>query len=301
VSTDIPGIGAASRAEAAVEVGAGRRADEGAHAGDGEWRGREGQRGPRAAAEREPQRDRVRGREQEHVLDEHAVAAEADGERALARARVGRAIAEVVDDEDRGRERADRDGGPRGERGHVAELHERGAAHRDEPEEHHHEHVAEAVIAERVGTARVRDARQDREHADDRDRPAGDADQVEPERRRDRERGDHRALHRARADQAGADGARRADAIRPIGAALGVEHVVREVRPDLDRERAGERGERRAPRDAARGRRARGADRDGHDRGWQRARARRREPDRAAGGCGRRGCGDGHGRPCAQG
>jgi hypothetical protein len=54
----------------------------------------------------------------------------------------------------------------------VTELHERGAAHRDEAEEDEYEDVPQAVVAERVGAARVGDGREDRYDADaENDRP----------------------------------------------------------------------------------------------------------------------------------
>jgi len=100
----------------------------------------------------------------------------------------------------------------------VSELDERGAADCDHAEEREHEDVAEAVIAERPGAARVCDARGDRSQTDRDDRPACARDEVEAEQARDRERRDHRALHRSRADEASGDGARRTDAVWTVGA-----------------------------------------------------------------------------------
>jgi hypothetical protein len=160
------------------------------------------------------------------------------------------------------------------------ELDERRAAHRDEAEEHHHEHVAQAVVAERPRPTGVRHAREDRGDADRDHRPAGRRDEVEAEQRGNAERRDHRALHRRGADQPGADRAHRADAIGAVGAALGVEHIVGEVGADLDRERSGERRQGGAPRDAAARRGDRGADDDRHDRRGQRAQPGGADPGR---------------------
>jgi hypothetical protein len=105
-------------------------------------------------------------------------------------------------------------------------------------------------------------------------------DEIEAAGRGADEGEDHRPLHRAGGDQACGDGARGADPIGTIGAALGIEDIVREVGPDLDRERTRERGERGWPRDAARGGSDGGADRDRHHGCGQGARACRRDPGR---------------------
>jgi len=100
------------RGEQTVEDRAARSADELAQAQPRERRGDDRQREPRrAVADRESERRDVRGREQQRVLDDRGAAAEADGQCALACALVGRAVADVVDDEDRGGEGAHGDRG----------------------------------------------------------------------------------------------------------------------------------------------------------------------------------------------
>ena len=90
-------------------------------------------------------------------------------------------IAHVVDDQDRRGQRPDRHACPKRQRRDRSELHERGPTHRDEAEEQHHKHVAKPVISQRIGATRVGDGGGDRAQADDDDRQARNAGQVDPD------------------------------------------------------------------------------------------------------------------------
>ncbi len=88
--------------------------------------------------------------------------ADADRQGALARHGVGRDVAQVVDHQQRAGEQPDRDAGGKGEPGQAADLHERGADHRGNPEEGEHRHLTETAVAVGVAAAGVGPTRRPR-------------------------------------------------------------------------------------------------------------------------------------------
>ena len=100
------------------------------------------------------------------------VAPEADGEGPLAGAAVGVDVADVVDDEDRRGEAADRDREAEGEPVELLELDVVGAVDRDQAEEEEDEELAEPGVAVGPRAARVEDAGEDRGDADREDHRA---------------------------------------------------------------------------------------------------------------------------------
>ena len=199
------------------------------------------------AGEPDQRRDQERGVDQRRVQVARAVAAQPDDERALARAPVGVDVADVVDHEDRRGERPHRD--REGERlpRQLLALHVVGARHRDDPEEQEHEQLAEALVAVGPRAAGVQDSGKDRRRADDQQRPAGDRDQVDPDEHGDTEGRPRRDQHLARRDEPAGGDPHGAEAVLCVGAAAGVGVVVRQVGPDLDGDRADQRGEEGQP------------------------------------------------------
>ena len=163
-------------------------AEQGAGAGEGAVQGRPvgalaDRPGPASAASgrlSRPSRPQAepspadQGDRQQHVgEDDHRhveaaapLTAEPHGEGALAGAAVGVDVADVVDDEDRRREQADRDRQQDRQGLEVLELDVVGAVDRDEPEEDEDEDLAEALVAVRLRAAGVEDAGGDREDPD---------------------------------------------------------------------------------------------------------------------------------------
>ena len=165
---------------------------------------------------------------------------------------VGRTIAHVVDDEDRGRDRA-RPAPPPATRARAPRRAARSrAAHRDEAEEHHHEDVAEPVVAERPRPAGVGDARRApraRRSITIGQPPTRAGSTPTAIGERDASRSCPRAPARGVSSPActARVGPRRSCG---VGALLGVEHVVGEVGRRSGSQGADERRERRAPRES---------------------------------------------------
>ena len=118
-----------------------------------------------------------------------------------------------------------------------------GAGDRDDAEEQEHEHLAEALVAVRARPAGVEHAGEDRRGADEQQLPAGDRDQVDPGQHGDPERDVGRDEHLARRDEPARGDPHRAEPVLGVGAAARVGVVVGEVRPDLDEDRAEQRGD----------------------------------------------------------
>ena len=213
----------------------------------------------------------------------------------LADADVGLPIAEVVDREEPGGERPDPGGGEPGGGGDGAGLDEGGGADGDEAEEHHHEHVPEAVVGERVRPAGVGQPREDGGDADGHHPPPGDGGEVDPADRGEGEGRRGGELHGPGRDEARGHGAGGADAVVAVGALLVVEDVVGKVGADLDEEGPEEAGHGRAQGEAPGVEGAGGADQHRGGGGGEGGRADGEEPD----GDGARAGGDGvgvHGR-----
>ena len=167
------------------------------------------------------------------------------GERALARDGVRLDVADVVHDQDRGDREAHRHGRRQHLEGEYLRLHVVGAADGDEAEEDEREDLAEAAVAEGPRAAGVGDRREDRADSRGDHGPARDGSEVDADQRRDGEGDPHRGQHLALAEQPELGDARRADPLRRVGPAAEVGDIVREVRADLDRDRAEQRGKRR--------------------------------------------------------
>ena len=137
-----------------------------------------------------------------------------------------------------------------GSRSTLLELDVVGAVDGHEPEEQEHEHLAEAGVAVGPRAAGVEDAGGDRDGADGEDLRAGDGRQVDADAERRGERDPGRVRAPAAARSARTTVTRTGpEPVGGVGAALGVRVVVGEVGPDLDQDRAGERGDERAPAD----------------------------------------------------
>ena len=274
----MPGAG-----ERAVEA---RPVDPVAH--DPHDRRRERQRQPRQqqprrevlAAERPGQR---RGRErqvdQQRVADPRPVSPEPHRQGLLARPAVGLEVARVVDHQDRGRQQADRDREHERLPVELLELGEERAGHGDEAEEEEDEHLTETLVPVRARAARVEHAGEDRGDADQQDLPTRGDDQVDADQHRQAERDVGRDQHLLGRDEAAGGHAHRAEPVLGVRAAPRVAVVVGEVRPDLDQQRAEQRGdERQGLEGPERGRVGR-ADQHGRRRRRQRPRPRGHQPD----------------------
>ncbi len=146
-----------------------------------------------------------------------------------------------------------------------------------EAEEDEDEQVAESMVTERVGPSRVREARQNRKNPDHDDRPSTHDGQVEAAENGKAEGDRDRGAHLSRSGEARLRHSRRPASVL-VGAFRRVEVVVGEVRPDLDQDRAQERGQRGHGAEGVIRDRDGRPDEDGHDRRGQRPRPRRHEP-----------------------
>ena len=120
--------------------------------------------------------------------------------------------------------------------GTILHLDERRPGRGDEPEEHQHHQLAEAVVAVRLRSARVQDRRGNRRRSDEQQPRRDDDREREPGDRGDRDRNRRGSPHRCRRGEAGGGEAYRS---RPdvVGAAHAVGVVVRVVHADLERDR----------------------------------------------------------------
>lgn len=167
------------------------------------------------------------------VFADGAEAAKARGEGVLAGGLVGFNIAQVVDDDDRGGDAGDRDGGDDGQPGEIAGLDIGRASDPDQAEEDEDKDLTQTVIAERVGSAGVCDGADDGEEAEDQHWPAATIDEVEASNQGE---GDGQAdcgQHLSIGDEAGVHHPERTDPLL-VGALLVIEVVVGEVAGDLE-------------------------------------------------------------------
>ena len=273
-------------------AGRGEHRDEGStvgaaqHRGDrllGEHHGDEGEGAGRPAAEAGHERHGdERPDDQPDVQEPGRPVAHAHRQRALPDRGVAGDVAQVVHDEQRGREEAH--GHRRAERQprELLGLHVGRARGGHEAEEHEHEDLAQPGVAVRPRAAGVEPAGEERRGPDDQ--------QLGPDRDRERqpghpghaERGERGPLHRRGRSQALTDQPHRPDpALVGIRAPDAVAVVVGVVRRDLDRERDHQ-GAGGPPPDQPAGHLAHGAGRaheHGDDRRRQRPGPRPRDPD----------------------
>ena len=188
-------------------------------------------RAGRAAAEQE------RGNDDPDVEAAASIAADPDRQRSLAGPAVGLDVADVVDDEDRGREQADRDREQDRQAVELLELHVVGAVDGDQAEEDEDEDLAETLVSVGPRAAGVEDTGQDRDDADREDLGADLDRQVGAAGDRDREGEPGRDQDAARRGKALRGDPYRPEAIDGVGAALGVGVVVGQVGADLDPDR----------------------------------------------------------------
>jgi len=104
--------------------------------------------------------------------------AKAHRQGALGGAAIGLEVADVVDDENRAGQQADRNRQRKGRPRQLLALHEVGARHRHDAEEQKHEQLAKALIAVGARAARVEHPGQDRGGPDGQQLRAGDCDQI---------------------------------------------------------------------------------------------------------------------------
>ncbi len=146
-------------------------------------------------------------------------------------------------------------------------------------EEQEHEHLAQALVAVRPWTAGVGDAGQDRRGADEQQLPAGDGYQVGAEQHREPERHVGRDQHLLGWDEPARGDPDRSEPVLGVGPAPRVGVVVTQIGPDLDEDRAEQRGdEPKRVKDVLEAGQ-RGADQHRGDGRGQRPRARRHQPD----------------------
>ena len=259
-----------------------------AHERDGRRQGDQRQQQPRRGRGRSAGQlaDRPRQRRgQERAVDhqpEHRPcprAAEAHGQRALARAAVGLDVAHVVDHEDRRGEQADWHGEHERLPADLLGLHVVRAGHRHEPEEQEHEDLAQALVAVGPRPAGVEHAGQDRGGADGQQHRPGQRDQVGAAQHGQREAHVGGDEHLTRGHEAAGGHAHGPEAVVGVGAAARVGVVVGQVRADLDEDRAEQRGDEPADAQVDHRHGQRRAHEHRRDGGGQRPRPRRHEPD----------------------
>jgi len=176
---------------------------------------------------------------------EAEVSSELDGEGSFVGDAVGFDVADVVDHEDVGAEKADGDGRDGGHGRDLKGLDEVGSADRDDAEEEDDEELSEASVAVWDGSADVEHRRDDREDANDRDGPAADPDEIESAKGGQEEGHDGPEADLFGRQKSGLGDPNGADSFGGIGTFLEVEEVVGEVRADLDEEGSDEGGEER--------------------------------------------------------
>ena len=224
-------------------------------------------------------RGHERPRDHRHVQDPRALAPQPHRQRPLARPPVGLEVAHVVDHEDRRGEQPDR------HRQHQRlpldplDLREVRAGHRHDAEEQEHEHLAQPLVAVRPRPAGVEHARQDRRGADQQQLPARGRDQVRARQHRQPERHVGRHQHLLRRHQPARGHPHRTQPVLGVGAPAGVGVVVRQVRADLDEQRAQQRRDERQDLERPLGPRQRGAHQHRRHRRGQRARPGGHHPD----------------------
>ena len=157
-----------------------------------------------------------------------------------------------------------------------------------EPEEDEDEDLAEAVVAVGPGPARVGDGADDGQHPEHQDGPAADDDQVQADQAGEPHHDADAGRQLALAEQPQGGRARRAHAVRGVGAGAEVEEVVGEVGGDLQQQRHGQRRQRREQQEDALADGHAEPDQDRPDRGRQRPRPDGQPPG-AASAHGRRG------------
>ena len=118
-----------------------------------------------------PQRDHserreCRGGKEREVKAARRTVAHFHGQRAFAGCFIAGDIAQVVDDQQRGRQRADRERRQCGDDGQGSVLHVRRAERSDQSEEDEDEHFAETVVAVRLRSTGVEPRRGNRGKAD---------------------------------------------------------------------------------------------------------------------------------------
>ena len=148
--------------------------------GDRQRHGEQRQQQPGRERAEQPRQLRGHERAADHrdVEDARALAPQPHRQRALARAPVGLEVADVVDDEDRRGEQADRHGEHERLPLELLDLRVVRAGHRDDAEEQEHEDLAEALVAVGPRPAGVEHAGEDRGRADQQQLPARGRDQV---------------------------------------------------------------------------------------------------------------------------
>ena len=224
-------------------------------------------------------RDDEGDRHHRHEQRARSLATELHRQRALAGPAVGVDVADVVHHEDRRREQSHGHPQSHGLPAQVLRLDEVRARHGHDAEEQEHEQLAEALVPVGARAAGVEHAGEDRRRAHHQQLPAGDGREVEAGRHRHAERHVGAHEHPPRRHQAAGRDPHGAEPVLGVGAAPGVRVVVREVRADLDEHAAEQRGHERAARGRCPRSRpapfppARG------DRGGQRPRPRREQPE----------------------
>ena len=194
------------------------------------------------------------------------------GQRPLARRRISRDIAQVIDDEQRAGEQPDRHGSRQGQPGHPVHLHVGSAGHRGHAEEKEDGDLAERAVAVRPVSAGVEPRGRDSQAAEQDQPPRGHQREHQPGHAGGGEAAQRGREHLPGPGQTGTDQPDRADPFF-VGAAYAVAVVVRIVDAHLQGQ-GHEQREYRAPqlqlpvanRDAR-------AHHDGHDRRRKRPRA----------------------------
>ena len=178
------------------------------------------------------------------ILGAGEAVAETDRQGTLAGLLVGGTVAQVVDDQDGGGEQAGAEADAEHQRRQCQRLQVVGGADRHRTEEHQHQQVAEAEVAERPRAAGVADRGRHAGNQQRRQRPSGSHYAGHPQ---DGSAGKHHqraAEHLPWRNQTCLRHPRRADPIRRVGAVAGVRPVVVQVAAHLNQQRAGQRHQR---------------------------------------------------------
>lgn len=182
------------------------------------------------------QRHHVGAGNADDVLDPSAVATQSHRECPLSGCSVGVNVSHVVHDQDGGDQQPNGDRDRHHQRGDLLCLQPRRARNGDWTEEYKTRGIAEAMICQRKGAAGIRESGQNREHADEQDRPSANRYKIQSDQCGKREgdgRGGKNALRRYLAALGDTGGTK---PLVRIGAALKVENIVGEVGTDLDQQ-----------------------------------------------------------------
>lgn len=231
--------------QCAVERGAvGAAADDGVEAQCAWQRNERGKQPRRTRDNRQEHGHGIGNDEKDEIFAPRPLRAPTHRKRLFARGLIAFDVAQVVDDEDGGDERADCEAGKEGGGGDGVCLHIIGATNGDGAEKEKDKEIAQPHVAKGLGATCVGKRGEDGCEANGQDGPAAHPNKIEADKRSQPKDDHHAHAHGCVGDETRGRDARRADALRRVGTFDGVEIVVGKIRADLQQQRAQQRGER---------------------------------------------------------